>query len=390
MNLQEWKRRILTAVQRSQEQLFRIATELYHNPEVGLQEFKAADLLTGTLEQAGFRVDRGIAGMPTAFRAEWGSGGPTVALLAEMDALPGMGHACGHNIIAATAIGAARALQESLPESAGRVVVLGTPAEELGIGKVDMVAAGCFDHIDCALMVHPSSRRQVVKQYLGLAKVRFVFHGRAAHAGAYPEEGINALDSVLLTFNGLNALRQQLRQDIRVHGIITEGGTAPNIIPERASCYFYVRADDLAAVHETRERLIACAEGAARATGCRLEVQEEPRVIAPVRPNKVLSQLYAVQLAYLGLEESSSLPGKAKGTSDVGNVSQVVPTIHPHVPIGEGLRIHSESFARATISGQGRAAVVEGATALALTAAEYFASEQIRTEVAAEFQAAQG
>jgi amidohydrolase len=341
--------------------------------------------LSGFLEGEGFALERGVAGLATAFRAEWGEGRPTVALLAEMDALPGMGHACGHNVIAAAAVGAALALRRTLPPEVGRVVLLGTPAEELGLGKVALLEAGCFRDVDFALMVHPSSKRQVIKMYLGLAKVRFTFFGKPAHAGAYPEEGINALDAVLQTFTALNSLRQQLRQDVRVHGIITEGGIAPNIIPERASCYFYVRADDLAEVTRVRERLVACAEGAALATGCRLQVEEEGRVLAPFRINRTFSALYSAQLAYLGLPEAGLPPDRNKGSSDIGNVSQAVPTIHPHVPIGDGIHIHSAAFAEATVSPQGRAAVVEGATALALTAAELLASTDWQERIRSEF-----
>ncbi len=385
MDLQAIKLALITAVRENTEELQRIAVELYSNPETGLEEVKSAALLSGLLERAGFVVERGVAGLATAFRAQSGSGRPAVALLAEMDALPQMGHACGHNVIAAAAAGAALALRQVLPAEAGTVVILGTPAEELGIGKVEMINAGCFREIDFALMVHPSSVRYVIKHFLGLAKVRLTFFGRPAHAAAYPEDGINALDSVLLTFAGVNALRQQLRQDVRLHGIITEGGVAPNIIPERASCYFYVRADDLPEVMTAMERLIACACGAATATGCRLEVEEDPRVIAPLKVNHAFARLYSAQLAYLGLPEGCSRPDRNKGSSDIGNVSHVVPTIHPHVPIGDGIKIHSEQFARATVSPQGLAAVTEGATALALTVAELFASPVTRDEILKEF-----
>ena len=324
--------------------------------------------------------------MPTAFRAEWGVDGPRIAILAEMDALEAMGHACGHNIIAAAAVGAALALRAVLPPEAARIVVLGTPAEELGIGKFDLIAAGEFDDVAFAMMVHPSSKRQVVKGFLGLARMGFRFFGRPAHAAAYPDEGINALDGVIQTFNAINALRQHLRQDVRVHGIVTEGGTAPNIVPERASCRFYVRATDLAEVLRVRERVVACAQGAALATGCRLETEMDPRVLAPMRINRAFYELYSAQLSYLGLPESQAPADRNMGSSDIGNVSQVVPTIHPHVPIGAGVHIHSEEFARATMSAQGKEAIAEGATAMALTAAELVAlplwQERITTEFA--------
>jgi len=386
MDLDWTKRKIVACVQERTGEFVAIAEELYHNPETGLNEVRSSALLADFLEREGFRVERGIAGLPTAFRAETGAEGPVIALMAEMDALPGMGHACGHNIIAAAAVGAATALRTVLPPDAGRIVVLGTPAEELGIGKVEMIAHGAFDGVQFALMVHPSSRRYVIKHYLGLARLHFTFLGKPAHAAAYPEEGINALDGVIQTFNGINALRQQLRQDVRVHGIITEGGVAPNIIPERAAAHFYVRADDLAELERAKERVVACAEGAALATGCRLQVDADPRIMAPLKVNRTFSALYSAQLAYLGLPESESQPDRNKGSSDIGNVSQIVPTIHPHVPIGDGINIHSEAFARATVSDKGKAAVAEGATALALTAAELAARSELREEIWREFR----
>lgn len=379
------KAAVVASVGAHRDTILSVLDELHRNPETGLREFASSALLSGILERGGFALERGVGGMETAFCARWGSGGPAIAVLAEMDALPGLGHACGHNVIAAAAVGAALSLRSCLPAELVRIAVLGTPAEELGIGKVDLIRAGLFDGIDFAMMVHPSSRRQVIKESLGLAKVRFRFLGKAAHAGAYPEDGINALDAVIQTFNGINALRQQLRQDVRVHGIITEGGVAPNIIPERAACYFYVRAAEMAELERVRERVIACARGAALATGCTLELEEEGRIIAPFRVNRTFSALYAGQLRYLGLEESTT-PSGSKGSSDIGNVSQLVPTIHPHVPIGDGVRIHTEAFARAAISETGRCAALEGATAMALTAVDLALCAELRNGIRVEFQ----
>jgi len=379
------KKGVITLIDQRGDELTAIAEELYNFPETGLLEYRAAALLADFLEKDGFLLDRGIAGLATAFRAVCGTQGPGIAILAEMDALPGVGHACGHNIIAAAAIGAALALHHVLPPDAARVIVLGTPAEELGIGKVELIKAGFFQDIDFAMMVHPSSKRQVIKGYLGLAKIRFAFFGRAAHAAAYPEEGINALDGVIQTFNGVNALRQQLREDVRIHGIITDGGVVPNIIPEKAACYFYVRADDLAEVARVRERVIACAEGAARASGCRLEVTADGSPLAPLKINRAFCDLYSAQLAYLELTEAKAPADKNKGSSDIGNVSQVVPTIHPHVPIGAGLHIHGAEFARATVSMMGKMAVLEGAKAMALTALDLATSSELRERIADEF-----
>ena len=379
------KKGVIALIDQRRDELTAIAEELYNFPETGLQEYRAAALLADFLENDGFLLERGIAGLATAFRAVCGTQGPGIAILAEMDALPGVGHACGHNIIAAAAVGAALALSHLLPPDAARIIVLGTPAEELGLGKVELIKAGYFQDVDFAMMVHPSSKRQVIKGYLGLAKVRFAFFGKAAHAAAYPEEGINALDGVIQTFNGINALRQQLREDVRIHGIITDGGVVPNIIPEKAACYFYVRADDLAEVARVRERVIACAEGAARASGCRLEVAAEGSLLAPLKINRAFYDLYSAQLTYLDLAEATAPADKNKGSSDIGNVSQVVPTIHPHVPIGEGLHIHGAEFARATVSRMGKMAVLEGAKAMALTALDLATSSALRKRITDEF-----
>lgn len=383
--MEEKRTAIIAAVREQREELWSIAEELHRHPETGLNEVRAAELLTTVLERHGFRVEKGVAGMPTAFRATWGEGRPTIAILAEMDALPELGHACGHNIIAAAAIGAACALCRTLASTDARIVVLGTPAEEMGVGKTAMIEAGCFRDIDFAMMVHPSSRRRVFKHWLGLAKIRYIFHGKPSHAAAYPEEGINALDAAIQTFNSVNALRQQLRSDVRVHGIITDGGKAPNIIPERAACFFYVRADDLEEQLAVRERVTDCARGAALATGCRLEVKAEPGVLAPLMILNSFSGVYAEQLAYLGLEISTAPPNIHKGSSDIGNVSRVVPTIHPHVPIGVGLHIHTAEFAAATVTEGGRQAVLEGATAMAMTAAQIASKPELQEEIRQEF-----
>jgi amidohydrolase len=381
LNQNTLKERGMAEVAKQADLLITIAKELHANPEIGLHEHRSAALLAKTLEEQGFRVERGIAGMATAFRAEYGTAGPAIALLAEMDALPELGHACGHNIIAAAAIGAALALRQTLPPDAARIIVLGTPAEEQGIGKVDLIAQGFFHDIDFAMMVHPSARRKVTKLYLGLAKVRFTFSGKAAHAAAYPEEGINALDGVIQTFNAINALRQQLRQDVRVHGIITDGGIAPNIIPARAVCFFYVRAEDLPMLHQVKQRVIACAQGAALATGCTVTTEEEPRVMAPFLVNEPFADLYAAQLAYLGLVEANSPSDRGRGSSDIGNVSQIVPTIHPHVPIGDEIHIHTPGFALAAGSERGGEAVLEGARAMALTAIDLALSPELRESI---------
>lgn len=385
MNQKPDLEQVLATARELSPEIIGISRTLFEDPELSLQERRSAGVVCDLLAGAGFAVERSLAGIESAFRAEIGSGSPAIAMIVEMDALPGLGHGCGHNVIAAASTGAALILSRLLPAAAARIVVFGTPAEELGIGKIEMIRAGCFSGMDFAMMVHPSSRRQVIKHFLGLSRIRFTFHGKPAHAAAHPEDGVNALDGVIQTFNAVGAMRQQLRQDVRLHGIITEGGVAPNIIPARAACYFYVRADDLKELDRVRERLKGCAAGAAMATGCRLETEEDPRIIAPMKILRSYYRVYSGQVARLGLVEADSPPDRNKGSSDIGNLSQLLPTIHPHVPIGEGINIHTEGFARATVSPQGEAATVEGATLLALTALELIYSPALREEIIKEF-----
>ena len=350
--------------------------------ELPLREVRTSDTLASFLGERGFRVRRGVAGMETAFRAEFpfGRGKPSVALLCEMDALPGLGHACGHNVVGVASACAAAALASAAAGRlrAGRIVVLGTPAEETGYGKARMVGEGVFRGIDAAMMVHPSSRRHVDKGTLALHKIRFTYFGKASHAAAYPEHGINALDGVLMLFQGIAALRQHLPDTVRVHGIVTEGGKAPNIIPERAQAWFYVRGEDdelAAAVRRVRE----CARGAAKATACRLRMEEGPYTLSAMRVNPVLAASYRKALSLLGLPESGDPPNRNRGSSDIGNVSRVVPALQPNVPISSGARveIHTRSFAEATTSPSGIAGMMEGVRALALTAYDLYADPSI-------------
>jgi len=264
--MREAREELLRVADGLQKRLTDLSDDILRNPELGLKEEKTAAKMQALLKEAGFKVESGIAGMPTAFRASLGSGSPKIALLAEMDALPEIGHGCGHNIAGTASAGAGAALAAVLPKflkpGSGTLIVLGTPAEELGKGKIEMCKAGVFNDIDAAMMVHGSSKRKVVKNFLGLVRINFVFHGKTSHAAAYPEEGVNALDAVILFFNSVGLLRQQLRGDVRVHGIITDGGKAPNIIPERAAASFYVRAKDLLELASVKERVINCAKGA--------------------------------------------------------------------------------------------------------------------------------
>lgn len=387
------RKNFIDAADSLKERLTALSDGFYRNPETGLKEKKTSAAMQAFLTESGFAVTAGVAGMETAFKAVYGSGSPVLAILAEMDALPGVGHGCGHNIGGVASIGAgaslAIALKRALPAESGTILVLGTPAEELGKGKIEMIKAGAFDGVDAAMMIHGSSKRTVVKHFLGVTRVNFIFHGRSSHASAYPEEGINALDAVILTFNGINALRQQLKTDVRVHGIITDGGKAPNIIPERAAASFYVRSNDLKDLESVKQRVINCASGAATATGCTLEVKEVGDLNAPMKLNLSFCNAYRRALEYLGLAEDKQPPEKNVGSSDIGNVSQIIPTIHPHVPIREGINIHTHEFADATVTPEGHRALMEGVKCLGLTSIELLFEPGVLDDIKKEFRGAE-
>ena len=357
----------------------RILREITGFAELPLRETRTSEILSTFLKDRGFRVERGVAGMDTAFRAEFsfGRGRPAVALLCEMDALPGLGHACGHNLggVASACAAAAVARFGAGVFRTGKIIALGTPAEETGYGKARMIEEGVFTGIDAAMMVHASSRRHVGKGCLALHKIRFTFLGKASHAAAYPEHGVNALDGVLLLFHGIAALRQHLPDTVRIHGIVTEGGKAPNIVPERAQAYFYVRGETDAEMLDAVRRVKRCARGAANATGCRLRMEEGPYTLSAMMVNPVLAVCYRRALSRLGLKESGAPTDRNLGSSDIGNVSQVVPALQPNVPIsgGERVEIHTRAFEEATTSPAGVEGMMEGIRALALSACDLFA-----------------
>ncbi|MBI5887086.1 MAG: M20 family metallopeptidase [Deltaproteobacteria bacterium] len=388
-DLAEIKNNFINAASSLEGKLLALSDGFYKDPETGLEEHRTSAAMQGLLKGFGFTVESGIAGMPTAFRASLGSGAPVIALLAEMDALPGIGHGCGHNIAGTASIGAAAALsmamKDGLKPGQGTLLVLGTPAEELGKGKIEMIKAGVFEKVDAAMMVHGSSKRTVVKHFLGLMRLRIVFRGKASHASAYPEEGINALDAVIQTFNSISALRQQLRTDVRVHGIITDGGKAPNIIPERSEAEFYVRSKDIGELESVRRRVVNCAEGAAKATGCAFEVTAVGEVNYPMKLNAAFADVYRGALSFIGLSEHPEPALLAAGSSDIGNVSQIIPTIHPHVPLRPGINIHTREFADATVSPDGHRALMEGVKTLGLTAVELLFNPATLQKIKADF-----
>jgi amidohydrolase len=378
------------AVDRLGDDLERLSRRIHDNPELGYQEVKAAGWLTEFLSAQGFKVERGVAGVETAFRATVETGeGPTVAILCEYDALPGIGHACGHNAIATAGAGAGAglaAVRERLPR--GRIHVIGTPAEEGGGGKIRLIQGGVFNGVDAAMMVHGWDQWILHQDLLGIVRVGFEFTGKAAHASADPWEGINALDAVIQTFNGVSMLRQQVRPACRIHGIVTHGGSAPNIIPEFAAATFYVRAPRIDEMWALHERVVACAEGAARATGCTLKVVKQENAYEPMRRNQTLLDAFRANLAQLDISDAPEVKDRL-GSSDIGNVSQVVPTIQPLMKIApDGTPIHSRAFEAAAASSLAREGVLAAAKAMAMTAFDLLAEPALVAKARQEFERA--
>ncbi len=381
---EEERAAILVEIDRGADEALELARWMSAHPELSLEERETSARYVAYLDARGFAVERPVAGLETAFVARRGSEGApfAAALLAEMDALPEIGHACGHNLSGPASLLAAASLAAVLPEDALRLSVVGSPAEETGVGKRRLAAAGVFDGVDVAMMAHAADMRRAHRLFLGNRKFEFVFHGRAAHAAAYPERGINALDGVIALFVAIGMLRQQLTPGVRVHSIVSDGGRAPNVIPERAAARVWVRALDDAVLEESAARVVSCARGAAEATGTRLEVVEEEDTSPPMRPNPELAAVYRRQLERLGLPETAHAPDESIGSSDITHVSRVAPTIHPNFPIGRDLQLHTRAFARATTGPAGEAGLLEAARALALTIHELARSPAARAAVA--------
>lgn len=385
-------RDVLAAAERLAPELDALSCRIHTHPELGFMEVQASAWLAEYLERHGYAVEREAGGVATAFRAMLGAGdGPTVAFLAEYDALPGIGHGCGHNLIAAAAAGAGAILTAVVgPKGPGRIQVIGTPAEEGGGGKVALLDAGVFRGVDAALMIHPSSRTRIYDDFLGRLKLTVEFFGKPAHAAAFPDEGVNALDAMVLHLQGVSAMRQQLRPDARVHGIVTHGGDAPNIIPAHTAGVFYVRALRQEYLTEVVRRFEACAEGAAQATGCRVKITPEAFLYDPMRPNRTLSERFRAHLAAAGVEEDPPPARPALASSDVGNVSQALPTIHPWVgilPPGQpDIPLHTPEFRDAATTEFAHGRMRAAACALALTALDALTDPPCLRAAREEFQ----
>lgn len=385
--MDETKARIDREVESLAEGLFAVSDYLMANPELAYKEFKACSYLSGFLSERGFQVMQGVGGLETSFiarPADRRPKRPTVAFLAEYDALAKIGHGCGHNMIAAATLGAAISLNNSIEEVNGSFAVVGTPAEEGGGGKAFLAEAGVFDEMDAAMMFHPGKLNIPGKGSLGRIKFKIEFFGKAAHASGSPDLGINALDALIITFNSINALRQHIHKDARVHGIITHGGDAPNIIPDYAAGLFYVRAGDRAYRDKLFDRVKNCAQGAAMAIGAEFKIEVDHPTLDPLKRNLPFEEAFSANMEALGIALEAD--DGTQGSSDIGNLSQYLPAIHPFLAIvGPDIPSHSSAFAEATVSSRGRETLLRAAKMLAMTAYDYLTSAELRKQVSEEF-----
>lgn len=388
---------IAARVEQLRPELTALAVDLHANPEVGFEEVRSAARIADLLEAHGAEVERGAFALPTAFRATRGAGGAHFAVVAEYDALPGIGHACGHNIIAAIAAGAFLAASDVVRD--GRISIIGAPAEEGGGGKELVLRAGGFDDVDAAGMVHPSTGDDVGAILgggtSGVRRLIATYHGRAGHAALSPYLGLNALDAVVTAYQSIAQLRQHILPVDRIHGIITDGGAAANVVPERASAEFLIRSDDIATLDVLVERVVAILEAAALSTGTRLDLDLDfvPAYL-PLRPNVTLTERWATALERRGrvvpLRPRTARQGGP--STDMGNVSWFVPSIHPTLGLGAapGVLPHNAAFADSTVQPAAFDALVDAAIALAGAAADFVSDEELRADVAAEFAATGG
>lgn len=389
MDLEALKQRLRDEVERRADALVDASHQIHDHPELGYEESFAHDLLTGLLADEGLTVERHAYGLDTAFAARAGERGPTIAVLCEYDALPGIGHACGHNVIATAGLGAGLAAAALAEEAGGRVVVLGTPAEEGGGGKIFLAQRGAFEGVDAALMVHPAGAELGRMDVIAVQELKATYTGQAAHAAAFPHLGRNALDGAVLGYLGVAALRQHILPTERIHGIVTEGGDKPNIVPERAVTEWMVRSPSIATLEPLKARVEACLRAGAAAAGCEVEIAWKAIVYADMLDNEAMIDLYRANARALGRDVSDPSPDqRVVGSTDMGNVSYLVPSIHPMIQAApDGLPIHTPAFAIHARGASGDAAVVDGALALAWTIADLWLGDGQLAAVRTEFEA---
>ncbi|XP_030908593.2 xaa-Arg dipeptidase [Melopsittacus undulatus] len=404
--LETLKQRACESVELNAERLSALSRDIWSRPELAYEEHQAHDTMTrffsnGELPGAAWAVQPRYK-LSTAFRAEWGTAAPQtqgprplrVAFLCEYDALPGIGHACGHNLIAEVGAAAALGLKaalESLPQpapTAVQITVLGTPAEEQGGGKIDLINAGAFDGLDVVFMAHPSQENAAYLPDVAEHDVTVKYYGKASHAAAYPWEGVNALDAAVLAYNNLSVLRQQMKPTWRVHGVIKNGGVKPNIIPSYTELEFYLRAPSMKDLSVLIEKVENCFRSAALATGCKVEIKGGENDYYNVLPNKSLQKVYKENGKKLGIEfisEDCILNGLS-GSTDFGNVTFVVPGLHPYFYIGSDALNHTEQYTEAAGSQNAQFYALRTAKALAMTALDVIFKPGLLEEVREDFR----
>src|SRR2546428_3755981 len=385
------RKRALHAIDERRDSLFELSRAIHANPETAYEERQASTRLADFLEKNGFKVQRGYRGVEPSYRgdASGKNGGPRVAILAEYDALAELGHGCGHNLIAMIGTAAAIGVREVVGDLAGSVAAIGTPAEEGGGGKVALLRAGGFDDVDAAMMIHPTTGRSLAGRHsLANNRVNVEYFGKSAHAASQPDQGINALDALILLFAGVNAMRQQLRQDARIHGIIEKGGSAPNVIPEYTLGRFSVRALDRRYQQEALRRFIACAEGAATATGCTVKVTVlENAGYENMVFSTPIAERWAAHMRSLGMQIFEARDDELVGSTDIGNVLQVLPGIHPYIAISDQIIPgHSTAFRDHARTPEALDRALVAAKALALTAIDVLAMPEVLQQAKREFE----
>lgn len=379
------KERIAAKIDSLREPLLSLSHNIHDNPEIGFQEFKAVGFLTDFLKGQGFDVTEHFCGMETSFKAvKKGTGeGPRIAFLAEYDALRGVGHGCGHNIIATCAAGAFAGLSEVMSDYAGEISIIGTPAEEGGAGKVLLLERGAFDDVDYALMMHPSSggANLVGRGGRAATTIHVSFHGKSAHSSR-PSNGINALSAAIHVFNQIDLLRPTFEVQDNINGVILEGGTAANVIPELARCEFSLRAETMLRIETLVSMVKSCIERAESLTGASAEVLVEP-IYAERYPNKPICEAFKNNMESLGIPMRWPDPGKLYGSSDIGNVSIRIPAIHDYLSISDDktLQAHSKAYAAAAATEQADEICIKGAKGLAMTGLDILESEAFREEI---------
>lgn len=390
MDVTDAKTRARRHVEAHGDVLLDVSHRIHDRPELCFEERHAHDVLCRALDDAGLDVEPHAFGLDTAFAARAGTEGPLICVICEYDALPEVGHACGHNVIAAAGLGAGLAAAALAEELGGRVLVLGTPAEEGGGGKVIMARNGAFDGVDAAMMIHPADHDLALMSTIAIHQVAVEYHGQAAHAAAAPHRGRNALDAAVLGYVNVAALRQHIAPDERIHGIFTDGGAKPNIVPAHAAALWYVRSPSLSTLEPLKERVMGCLHAGAGAAGCTMSHHWNDPPYADMIDNDPLLDAFVANAAGLGRDHRRpTAADQVVGSTDMGNVSYLVPSIHPMVQVApQGVAIHTADFTGYAGGPSGDAAVIDGATSMAATVVDLWTDPDLRDRAAADFRAA--